>query len=763
MGNLSVPPTRQSNLVVNYTVAIALVGFALFLTFPLKEHFANVLVSPLFFCAVILTAWYGGFGPGLFAGALSAVTIEYGLKSTDSSLEMGVGEVPRITVFLFATFLISWICSKQKLGAELLRRARDELEAKVRERTQDLQRVNEELRRSQTYLTEGQRLSHTGSFGWTISTGEILWSEETFRILQWDPATKPTVELILQRVPPEERDFVKKTIERATQDGKHFDLQHRMLMLDGTAKHVRIVAHAYEGAARELEFVGVIMDVTEAKEAENKIRLIINTVPGMLWTARPDGWVDFLNQRWLEYTGMALSEGQGWGWEPSYHPDDLEQVKSKWLASIKEAKPLEVLARLRKFDGEYRWVLKRAFPLFDSTGRVLAWYGSNIDIHDRKQAEEKLRENEVYLAEAQRLSHTGSWAWSLDNNNGLRYWSEECFRVLGFDPQGGLPARERFIQRIHPDDRDSFVERTERARREKVSYDLEFRYILPSGEVRDIHSVGHPVFSLSGDLREFVGTVIDETERNRAEESLRKTEADLARVARATTLGELTASIAHEVNQPIAAVVTNANACLRWLRGESPNLDKAREASERIIRDGNRASDVIIRIRTLLKGGESDHKQIEINEVIREVAALAQGTVDLHRASLQTHLASNLPPISGDRVQLQQVLLNLVANALDAMQTISERPRIVQVCSVKSEKETIRVAVKDSGIGLDSLQVEKLFEAFHTTKPEGLGMGLAISRSIIERHGGRLWAETNQGEPGALFQFTLPIMEGEGP
>lgn len=334
--------------------------------------------------------------------------------------------------------------------------------------------------------------------------------------------------------------------------------------------------------------------------------------------------------------------------------------------------------------------------------------------------------------------------------------------MLGFDPNEGVPPRDQFIQRIHPDDRARFTERVKRATREKSSYDLEYRYILPTGEIRDLYSIGHPVLSPSGELREFVGTVVDETERKRAEETLRRTEADLARVARATTLGELTASIAHEVNQPIAAVVTNANACLRWLKGESPNLDKAREASERIIRDGNRASDVIIRIRTLLKGGESDHKQIEINDVIREVAALAQGTVDLHRASLQTHLASNLPPISGDRVQLQQVLLNLVANALDAMDTISDRPRIVHVCSDRHEADMIRVAVKDSGIGLDSQQIEKLFEAFHTTKPEGLGMGLAISRSIIERHGGRLWAEANKGEPGALFQFTLPIMEGEG-
>jgi PAS domain S-box-containing protein len=552
----------------------------------------------------------------------------------------------RSIVFLFASFLISWICSKQKLGAELLRRARDELEARVHERTQDLQRVNEELRRSETYLAEGQRLSQTGSWAWNHPTRDkVYWSKEEFRIYGFNPemATAPYREA-LQRIHPEDRAKYDSSIETAIREKRDFELELRIVLPDKSMKYLYIIGH----------------------------------------------------------------------------------------------------------------------PVLNESGEVVQFIGTTMDVTERKKAEEKLRESEAYLAEAQRLSHTGSWAWS-PVTDGLRYWSEECFRMLGFDPHGGVPPREQFIQRIHPDDRAMFRERLDRANREKADYDLEFRYILPSGEIRDIHTFGHPVLSPSGDIREFVGTAIDDTERKRAEESLRKTEADLARVARATTLGELTASIAHEVNQPIAAVVTNANACLRWLKGETPNLDKAREAAERIIRDGNRASDVITRIRALLKGGESEHKRIEINDVIREVDALAQGAVSLHRASLQVDLAPDLPPVWGDPVQLQQVLLNLVANALDAMETISDRPRIVNVRSDRNETETIRVAVKDSGIGLALQQVEKLFEAFHTTKPEGLGMGLAISRSIVERHGGHLWAESNQGEPGATFQFTLPILNGERP
>jgi PAS domain S-box-containing protein len=442
------------------------------------------------------------------------------------------------------------------------------------------------------------------------------------------------------------------------------------------------------------------------------------------------------------------------------HADDRAKYDSSIETAIREKRDFELELRIVLPDKSMKFLYIIGHPVLNESGEVVQFIGTTMDVTERRKAEEKLRESEAYLAEAQRLSHTGSWAWCTATNE-LRYLSEECFRVLGFDPQGGIPQREQFLQRIHPDDQAGISERIERAKREKTGYDLEYRYILPGGEIREIHTVALPVLSPSGDLCEFVGTAIDDTERRRAEESLRKTEADLARVARATTLGELTASIAHEVNQPIAAVVTNANACLRWLKVETPNLDKAREAAERIIRDGNRASDVITRIRALLKGGESEYKRIEINDVIREVDALAHGAVSLHRTSLQVDLAPDLPSVWGDPVQLQQVLLNLVANALDAMETISDRPRIVHVCSDRNETETIRVTVRDSGVGLNPQQAENLFEAFHTTKPEGLGMGLTISRSIVERHGGHLWAESNQGEPGATFQFTLPIMSGK--
>jgi C4-dicarboxylate-specific signal transduction histidine kinase len=251
-----------------------------------------------------------------------------------------------------------------------------------------------------------------------------------------------------------------------------------------------------------------------------------------------------------------------------------------------------------------------------------------------------------------------------------------------------------------------------------------------------------------------------ETERRRAGEALKKTEAELDRVVRVTTMGELTASIAHEVNQPLAAVVTNGNACLRWLAADPPNFDEAHEALRRIIRDGTRAGEVIARIRALVKKDEPVTRRLDCNEILLEIVALTQSEVARRGASLQTDLAANLPAVTGDRVQLQQVLLNLVINALDAMSALTERPRVVRIRANTPEPKTIIVAVEDSGVGLDPRLAARLFDAFYTTKPEGLGMGLSISRSIVEAHGGKLWATSNEGH-GATFHFTLPIAEGE--
>jgi PAS domain S-box-containing protein len=375
---------------------------------------------------------------------------------------------------------------------------------------------------------------------------------------------------------------------------------------------------------------------------------------------------------------------------------------------------------------------------------------------ERKRAEDRLRRSETYLAEGERLSHTGSWA--LNIASGDLFCSQENYRIFGLDP-GTAMNRNSLTQLYHPEDRVRVKRAIDAAIIEGRDFEMDSRIVLRDGSVKHVQTVGHPIFNESGELTEFIGVVMDTTERKRSEEALREAQAELARVARATTMGELTASIAHEVNQPLAAVVTNAGACLRWLAAETPDLDEARAAARDIARDANRASDVIARIRGLLKKGEPVTVELNVNDIIREIILLTQGEVLRRDASLVTELADGLPAVSADRVQLQQLLLNLLLNALDAMSGVTDRPRVLRIRTSTDDPAAIRVALRDSGVGLNPEQMERLFEAFYTTKPEGMGMGLSISRSIVEMHGGRLWATPNDGF-GATFQFTLPIEQG---
>ena len=426
---------------------------------------------------------------------------------------------------------------------------------------------------------------------------------------------------------------------------------------------------------------------------------------------------------------------------------------NNWQAAVAAGEPLERETRYRRADGKYRWFLVRSVPLRDDKGNIVKWYATSIDIEDRKQAEAALRRSEVYLAEAQRLTHTGSWALNVATGEPT-HSSEEHSRLYGFDPERGVPSSEEFRQRIHPEDRDRVVEMMDRAIGERTDFDVDFRTVLPDGTIKYLHAVGHPVFNAAGDLVEYMGTSLDVTERKRAEDAVRKAQAELAHIARVTTMGEMAASIAHEVDQPLSGVVINANACLRFLSGAPPNLDEVRDGLQAIARDGRRASDVIARIRALARRTATEKEPLDINEVIREVVALAEGEARRTRARLRTDLAGDLPRVLGDRVQLQQVVLNLLLNGLDAMQGVVGRPRELVISTQREASDRVRVAVQDSGSGIDPQVAPRMFEPFYTTKSSGLGMGLSISRSIVEQHDGRLWAVPNDG-PGTTFHFTV--------
>jgi PAS domain S-box-containing protein len=699
-----------------------------------------------------------------------------------------------------------------------IRRLNEELEQRVLERTSQLtavnreltkevverQRVEEALLRSEAYLAEAQRVSHTGSFGWDVSSGQIFWSEETFRILECDRTIQPTVELVFQHTHPEDRALVQQGIDRAVQERAAFDFEHRLLMLNGSIKYVRVVGHpTIKAGSGDVKFVGAITDIT-----------------------------------------------------------------------------------------------------------------------DRKRAEQALLRSEAYLAEGQRLTHTGSWACNMATREML-HSSEEHQRLFGLDPEiASVPSFQEFFQRIHPEDRDRASENLDQAIRAGIHVEEHFRVVLQEGTTRYMHGIGHPALNPSGDAGEFVGIVMDVTERTRAvalrdgesrilemiardapleeilenlvhvveaqftgllcsvllldeggqharhgaapslpepytkaidglcigpkagscgtamyrrgpvivtdilqdplwepyrgvaepygfracwstpilahsgnalgsfamyyreprspspaetralemathlagiaierklareeRERLRQAQADLAHINRVTTMGELTASLAHEIKQPTTAALINAKTCLRWLGRDDPDISEAREAASRMVKDVTRAADIIGRISLPFKKGALQWELVDVNELVREMIALLRSEANRYSISIRTELAEDLPKVMADRIQLQQVFMNLMLNGIDAMKEMSGGSELI----IKSEADDgqLLISVSDTGVGLPPEQADQIFRAFFTTKDNGTGMGLPISRSIIESHGGRLWAAGASGQ-GATFQFTLP-------
>jgi len=566
--------------------------------------------------------------------------------------------------------------------------------------------------------------------------------------------------------PDADRPALESIAERAAAGEMVIDT-HWHRRKDGTVFPVEVHTSLFWNAGRRflLKIARDISDRLRAEEAvrrsERQLRDVIDTIPAYVWSASPDGPLDFLNKRCLEFSGHSLEQSLGHGWETVLHPADRDRFLDVSRTAIESGEPLETEARYRRADGQYRWLLVRAVPLRDETGRIIKWYGANTDIDDRKRAEQGLRRSEAYLAETQRLTQTGTFA--ADCTSAPLYWSDELFRIFGFDPQGGLPSREQPLERIHPEDLDRFKQAWERVLNRKIDVEVEYRIVLPDGTVKQVYGLGHPVLNADGEIVEVVGTTIDITDRKRAEEErerLRELEADLAHINRVSMLGELAASIAHEVNQPLTGIVSNGSACLRWLAGDEPNVEETREAVRDIVRDGKRAGEVIARIRALTKRAAPPREKLDVNETIREVLAMVGDEAKRKSVVIRTVFADDLLSVSGDGVQLQQVVLNLIMNGMEAMSIVTERERQLVITTRNIDPDQVQVTVEDSGIGLDPNTMPRIFEPFFTTKSTGTGMGLSISRSIVQNHGGRLWATVNDG-PGTSFHFTLPKCQEE--
>lgn len=733
-------------------------------------------------------------------------------------------------------------------------------------------------------------------------------------------------------VHPDDLSRAVESFKTGMSTGAPFDIVYRMRRFDGhyrwfDARHSPL--RDTEGhIIRWCVTVNDIDDRMRAEDAlrtsERNLKLTIDTIPALAWSARPDGSAEFLSQHYLDYVGLSAEQAQGWGWTATVHPDDLGGLSATWQAIMASGRPGEAEARLRRFDGEYRWLLFRTSPLRDASGSIVKWYGVNTDIDDRKQAEANLarekhllemiasgsplrdvlselcgvveeagpgcycdvhpidwsgprieysvapslpasytdpiaglslssdalpcaiavrqkiqvvaedmdtdprwrdssvrthvlehglrsvwstpifakdgqilgtlclyqrqagspsprhqdliahatrlasiaiersrteaalRRSEMLLAEGQKLSSTGSFSWHVDTDE--LAFSEELCRIFEFDPNATVTL-EQVRARIHPEDVPLLSAQMAQVRAGQGYLGYEIRLRFPDDRVKYLRTFGRSVRHQDGRL-ECLAAVQDITERRLSEEALSKARSDLAHVTRVTSLGALTASIAHEVNQPLSGIITNASTCLRMLAANPPNIEVAQETARRTIRDGNRAADVIARLRTLFSKRTVGIEPIDLNEAAREVIALSSGELQRSRVVVRTELAEGLPPVGGDRIQLQQVIMNLLRNAMDAMSDVHDRARRLVIRTDFDSTGQVRLSLQDSGVGFGPDETERLFEAFYTTKRDGMGIGLSVSRTIIESHQGRLWADPNEG-PGATFSFSIPEHMGE--
>jgi PAS domain S-box-containing protein len=498
--------------------------------------------------------------------------------------------------------------------------------------------------------------------------------------------------------------------------------------------------------------------IWQVQRESRRLRDVIETIPAYVWSALPDGFVDFINRRWLEFSGFSLTQALGWGWADAVHPEDRSRLVEAWRGAIAAGKPMEEEARMRGADGQYRWLLFRSVPQRDPSGKIVKWYGKSMDIDDRKRAEETLRETETRFRTY--IDHATDAFFVLDfeagtildvNNRAcknLGYTREELIGKTVFEFDAGLDPgwlEQNIRPRIEAGEHVTFETRHRRKDGSVFPVEIRARAFQTGGRVVNL------------------SLVQDITERKRSEEErgrLRQLEADLAHINRVSMMGELAASVAHEVNQPLTGIVSNGSACLRFLANDAPDLEEVREAVHDIVRDGKRAGEVIARIRALTKRTALPREKLDLNETIREVLVLVGDEAKKRSVVIRTQFAEDLSPLSGDRVQLQQVMLNLVMNAMDAMSSVVDRERQLVILTQNIDPDRVQVTVEDWGTGLDPKTMARIFEPFYTTKSGGMGMGLSISRSIVQNHGGRLWATANDG-PGTRFHFSLPKHQRE--
>ncbi|KQY16764.1 PAS domain-containing sensor histidine kinase [Rhizobium sp. Root73] len=517
-----------------------------------------------------------------------------------------------------------------------------------------------------------------------------------------------------------------------------------------------------------VKWYGVVLDIEDRKQAENalketksalaaseeNLRLIINSLPVLVWSARPDGSADFVNQSWLDYAGLPADSILEWGFLDLYHPDDIPEMVEIWKRDLEHSDHTHLKGRIRGRDGRYRWFYFSGRKLTDANG-IVRWFGVNIDIENLQYAENALRASEAALRESEHklnliINTIPAMAWSCTPDGQLEYWNKIFIDFVG------LPIEELqgfgFYRVFHPDDVERMRISWEEIVAAKRPDPVDARIRRFDGEYRWFNLQQSPLLDAEGNVVRWYGVVVDIEDRKRAEESLRQSQSHLAQVTRVTTIGELAVSIAHEINQPLMAVVTNAGTCLRWLQEGHINLDQARLAAERVVNDGHRAGEIVASIRAMAQKSPVRMEKTDFKKAFGDVLFLLREELQSRGLQVVTDITPETVDVLGDRTQLQQVLLNLIMNGAEAMRRGADA--VIKVgCALGNEGE-IEVSVSDTGQGIPPEQLDRVFEPFFTTKSDGIGIGLSICRSIIEAHGGRIWATTNHPS-GSSFRFTL--------
>jgi len=633
-----------------------------------------------------------------------------------------------------------------------------------------LEELSRDLQESKARLEEAQRVAHVGHWEWDLETDVIVWSDETYRIFGLSPQERPMdLATVQSLVHPEDREALYGGVDEDLVAGIRPDAEFRIVRPNGEVRTVHALTSRRwsfiprdakrDSAGRPYKLFGTVQDITDRKRAEETLQLTQAHFREGQRLARMGSWTsDGTKCQWsdelFQIYGLDPRKGvpSTEGFLTIIHAQDRPSMAEAIRLMLEQERGCDVTTRVMRPDGKMRYVRCVGMRVVEQ-GVFKGFLGTGMDVTEQELLTQELRRERAYLNEAQGLAHIGSFACNFVTGQNF-HLSDETIRMHGFDPSGPQVPFEDFFATIQPEDLQGVKDALEKAIRTRTDYDIEYRICrADNGNIRFFRSLGH--HNPTGEIGDYVGTTIDITERKRAEqehEKLRRLEGELAHINRLNMMGELAAALAHEIKQPIAASITSANACVRWLERNPPDLARARAAAARIEQDGNRAADVINRLRSFYKKGSPPKREmVDIKEITREMSDLFRTEAIRYSVRIRSELPEDTPNVPADRVQIQQVFMNLMLNAIEAMK---DTGGVLTITARPNSQGQIIVSISDTGVGLPQESTEQIFDAFHTTKPEGTGMGLAITRSIVESHGGRVWANANQGA-GATFHFTL--------